>query len=391
MRGLLSLKAGLIASGVVVVLAAAVFLTPEIEQRLLPAAQHPAQQQQPASGSAHVADPYLTRAQFAKLLADRFDLADGWANPFTDVGENHWARPAIDAVVQAGWMEAYAGGRFAPEQHISEAEALDGVLKALQIPGDLREAKLGESTAQPFGLAVAKQLGLWPAATPFNERARVTPEQAKSLLAAATKLDRFTGKLKAENAEAHTLTLVDDAGKAHTLTVAAKTPLVRNTVPAQPGELLAGDSLFALADAKGNVKLLAARGQITKDDLSGKLAGMTQGVLTPDVVRALLDSDWATAEKSLSGVAYDRLTAAGATPKEAEAAVNQNWTQLRTLLVGRAAHALGGQLGLSTNLIDSMLAGDWTTARDQAEANLAQELLNRYMTKTGSNDALGFS
>lgn len=68
----------------------------------------------------------VTRAQFAKMLVEAAGLETGKVQQasFKDVPAGHWAAPAVEQAVAAGWIKGYKGGLFKPNAPISREEMM---------------------------------------------------------------------------------------------------------------------------------------------------------------------------------------------------------------------------------------------------------------------------
>ncbi|MBO9999807.1 MAG: family 10 glycosylhydrolase [Cyanobacteria bacterium SID2] len=79
----------------------------------------------------------MTRAQFAALLRQAFDVPNRWDYiPFTDVPSNHWARDAVRKAYAMGFLAGYPGNRFRPNQQIPKVQILVSLVSGLRISGD---------------------------------------------------------------------------------------------------------------------------------------------------------------------------------------------------------------------------------------------------------------
>lgn len=78
----------------------------------------------------------VTRAQFAKLLAETFGLeAQESAVEFTDVLPENWCYPYISAAKQTGIVTGYADGRFGADDNIARQDAAVMLVRALEHDG----------------------------------------------------------------------------------------------------------------------------------------------------------------------------------------------------------------------------------------------------------------
>lgn len=64
----------------------------------------------------------ITRAEFVTICA-RFTQVSASGETFTDVPASHWAFDAISTAASFGWVNGVDNGQFAPNQHITRAQA----------------------------------------------------------------------------------------------------------------------------------------------------------------------------------------------------------------------------------------------------------------------------
>lgn len=64
----------------------------------------------------------ITRAEFVTICA-RFTQVSASGEAFTDVPASHWAFDAISTAASFGWVNGVGNGQFAPNQHITRAQA----------------------------------------------------------------------------------------------------------------------------------------------------------------------------------------------------------------------------------------------------------------------------
>lgn len=64
----------------------------------------------------------ITRAEFVTICA-RFTQISASGETFTDVPASHWAFDAISTAASFGWVNGVGNGQFAPNQHITRAQA----------------------------------------------------------------------------------------------------------------------------------------------------------------------------------------------------------------------------------------------------------------------------
>ena len=76
----------------------------------------------------------LTRAQLATVFCRFLGLSDAVGQPFSDVSQEHWARPYIASVVEAGVMVGIGEDRFAPERAVTRGELAQALYRILNPP-----------------------------------------------------------------------------------------------------------------------------------------------------------------------------------------------------------------------------------------------------------------
>ena len=79
---------------------------------------------------------FLTRVQYASLLAKAFDLTPRFpATNFVDVPASFWGREAIMKANQAGFLVGFPGLKFMPNQNLTRVEAIVSLMNGLQLSG----------------------------------------------------------------------------------------------------------------------------------------------------------------------------------------------------------------------------------------------------------------
>ncbi|WP_339319642.1 S-layer homology domain-containing protein [Paenibacillus sp. FSL R10-2734] len=64
----------------------------------------------------------LTRAQFAKMIADGLKIKEGASNPFKDVKQGSWYEEAVKRAYAAGIVTGISADKFQPEKEITREE-----------------------------------------------------------------------------------------------------------------------------------------------------------------------------------------------------------------------------------------------------------------------------
>ena len=115
-------------------------------------------------------------------------------------------------------------------------------------------------------------------------------------------------------------------------------------------------------------------------DVRARVSEVARGLLTPTDVQLILKGEWRALADSAKSKLYDLLVAAGATPVEAASILNRDWDSLQYFAKERLAQVLGEQLGISPELSEAALDGNWEEARNLAQVEAVEVLLGRFLT-----------
>lgn len=101
-------------------------------------------------GQLHL-DQNLTRAEFAKMVAEAFDLQNAAEKTFTDLDSSHWSYPYVMRVVQAGAIDGYSDGSFRPDDLVTFEEAAK-IASGLLLNSWNVQLEKGVATAIEYGI-----------------------------------------------------------------------------------------------------------------------------------------------------------------------------------------------------------------------------------------------
>ena len=352
------------------------------------------------------------------------------AGQYADVSDPALAR-ALEALAPTGALTAFPGDAFRPSRAVTLGEfaraaaaafgvtvpagrpAESGAVEALVERGVLpRSQRLYEGLDLPVsvgnvmsaavrlagmddigrdwpaddpvaaGMALARAAGIMPeSVTPQDASRPATRAEAVQALYLARRLSTVSGTLELKGAG--TAEIQTELGSVR-VRLGESTVVVRNGRPASPEQLLEGDRVAAVVDVTGQARVLAASGSGLALDLDGtRLVAMAQRVLeemarqlTPEQWQMLLQGDWQAFSATVMPQLYDRLTAMGIAPWEADALVNRDWEALRSLAADRLAQEAGQRFDISPELVRSVLDFDWATARRLAQQELIERIIN---------------
>jgi parallel beta-helix repeat protein len=81
-------------------------------------------------------DDSLTRAQYAAILANAFDLSlQKEAIAFSDVGDDFWGKQAITKATRMGFISGYPDGTFRPNQNLTRTQTIVSLISGLGLTG----------------------------------------------------------------------------------------------------------------------------------------------------------------------------------------------------------------------------------------------------------------
>ncbi|HEY8416625.1 MAG TPA: hypothetical protein VIK93_01165 [Limnochordales bacterium] len=237
-------------------------------------------------------------------------------------------------------------------------------------------------------VAMTHRLGLIPhrPGDLFRPEDTVTVAEATEIIAAARELDIRTGRVAEINAPANSLTLAGEDGVTVSYVIGPDTAIVRNGVPATAQDLLPEDTVRAVADASGLLRLLVAEGQELSRSQQALtvLASVLRELLTPEQTAAILDRDWQRAENEFKVNLYNQLLEHGMTPEEAAAVLDQDWQALTEHGKARLTELVASRWPVAPELVRAVLDEDWDTALSYAEVEVLEYLLNELMEATSA-------
>ena len=276
----------------------------------------------------------ITRGEFAAVLANLLGLGEhtevpqGFYPSFSDLNPDYPGFLGIEILQRLALLPAHMVGRFEPYRLITRAEmayVLEQALKLEEIEGVVAEVE--------------------------NEGRQVVLKET-------------------EDAEGIKLSLL-----AETLYLApgslTKDPITKNE------KLNPGQHIVALT--RGNQALL-----VHLDDESPVQAlmhGFNQAtkvladILTPAQINALITGDWEQLGEEVRYEVYQELVDRGIAPWEAEALIQQDWSNLQVMLQDRLTQETAEYLDVTPELISAALNQNWSQLLEYAQVELAQRLL----------------
>jgi len=339
-------------------------------------------------------DQPITRAQFAQMAARAFQLEPGPDFVFADA-QDHPARRDLAMLVSYGALAAERDTTIAPEKPLTRAEAaraLVALLGLTTLEGRVRRAEGIAFDDVPAGhpffapIQLAARLGLFP---PFM-RGRLWPDEAVSraeaafMVDAALRLERHSGQLERIDAERRVLWISGPNRTQRSFPVSELDVL--DTERVVPWTALEpGRSLHLIVNRFGRPLLAWTEPEGRYAGLRETLREVAVELLTPEQVRAVLDGDWEHVADGVRVALYKELVARGVRPWEADALLALDWTAVQELGLVRLSEAVGQYLNVSPQLVAALIDRDWVAARNYAQVEALERLLQSQLFQVPDN------
>ncbi|HPZ14292.1 MAG TPA: S-layer homology domain-containing protein [Bacillota bacterium] len=331
----------------------------------------------------------VTRAELSKIVARTFGYAPTVDTKFSDM-EGHWAEPFVSALDTAEVVTGYPDGTFRPAQNVSRAE-LAAILSRVAQLGKVGVADASswtptyrdvDSTHWAFRhVEVARRLDIIPIhfGLVFEPDRPATRAETAHMVKSLAESEFARGTVAQVNKSAETLSLRNAAGNTQTIQIDPETIVYRNGVASDLESIRENDSVYAVGTGYGATRFVMAEGAVTREDITRKVSALTDGIITPEQVDAISRGKWDEARNGMSPALAQRLVEMGLTEEEAQALLAEEWDALPELAQRRLAMALSEEIGVSPELIESIMNRDWKSARSYAELEVAELLLSRFL------------
>lgn len=276
----------------------------------------------------------LTRAEGAVRLARALHLVEGneafaysWQSRFRDLQPDHPAFRAAHLLLHLDLLPQTMIDTFAPEQPLTRAEAAVMVHRVRDL--SVVRGVITYIDPETRGLAVQDP----------NKESRILP-------------------------------------------VGPAAAIFRNNGESRFEDLREGDQVYILGNHYGEPLYIRAWGMVVREDLLTRLSSLLKGVLRPDQIQAILRGDWQTATASLGQSLAQRLLGQGLSRAEVNAVMSQDWLKLEGLALQRVARAVAAEWGISPELAQALIRGDWERVKTLAQTEVASLILERVLGQT---------
>lgn len=345
-------------------------------------------------------DQSITRAELAKILSVAFNLKSSSKQTCSDTA-GHWAKEYANALVE-NQVITLEDGAFYPEKPVTRTEAVTILARLLKIKHPEEEYTLkvtpsftdiAEESPAFAEIELASRLGLLPGyyQQKFNPSYLATRADIAWMISRLREIKTLRGTVLDTNEASGLLTVKPEEGEqeARLVLMGEETVLLRNNITAKAGQVLEGDKLTVFFNSQEKPVFIKAYGEVTQNDLLGRLSAMVKERLTPEQIAAILAGDWDSVKDALTGELYNQMLNFGLTPAEAEAILMQDWQYLDLVSRDRLAEALSGYLGITRDLSRALLDRDLERIKEYAKIELITYALSRILDQNPSASGTG--
>ncbi len=335
-------------------------------------------------------DQSITRAELAKTLAVAYGFkASGRQDRFPDT-QGHWAQDYITALAQQEIITGYPDGYFKPEAPVTRAEIVTMLTRLLKVGTEEEQyimefvpsfPDLEEEHWAFYPVELAARLKILPGyfQPDFHPDRLASRADTAWMLDQLLNLQTVRGKITEHPSGSNLLTIQPEEGELQIVLVPQETVVFRNNITTTADQLTKDDKITIFYNRNQEPAIVKAYGEVTKNDLLGRLSSMVKGRLTTEQIASILAGDWEQVKDGLVGELYNQLLKYGLTPEEAESILIQDWAYLDTIGRDRLAGALSDYLGITRDLSRAILDRDLERIKEYAKIELTALALGQLL------------
>lgn len=333
-------------------------------------------------------DQSITRAELAKTLAVAYGFqSSGVQDVFPDT-QGHWAQDYIVALAHNEIITGYPNGSFKPEAPVTRAEMVTMLTRLLKIGAEDEQYTMEFIPSFPdleedywafHQIELASRLSILPGyyQPEFHPSRLANRADTAWMIEQLLNLKTVRGSILDNPSGSNLLTVQPDDGEIQIILVPQEAIVFRNNITTAAEQLTKEDKITIFYDRHNEPAIVKAFGEVTKNDLLGRLSSMVKGRLTTEQIASILAGDWEQVKDGLSGELYNQLLEYGLTPEEAESILVQDWAYLDTIGRDRLAGALSGYLGITKDLSRAILDRDLERVKEYGKIELTALALGK--------------
>lgn len=343
-------------------------------------------------------DQSVTRAELAKILAVTYKYKPSNQVEFSDI-DGHWAKDYITALAANKIITGYPDGTFRPDRPITRAEIVTMLTRILNV--GLQEEEYTQELPSTFSdvdkefwafrqIELSARLGILPGyyKPEFQPSRLASRADTAWMINNLRTLKVLRGKVLDNPEGSGLLTVEPEEGEVQIALAQPETIVLRNNITTAVENIRKDDKLTIIFGKNEEPAIIKAYGEVTSNDMLGKLSSMLKGRLTTEEIAAIMAGDWDRVKESLKGELYNEMIEFGLTPSEAESILVQDWEYLDTLSRDRLSEALSEYLGITKDLSRAILDRDIERIKEYGKIELTtlalQKLLEQGLLQNGS-------
>lgn len=345
-------------------------------------------------------DQSITRAEFAKVIAKAYNFKSKSTPNFTDV-KSHWAKEYIAALTEKKLINGYPDGNFQPDRPISRAEMVTVLSRLVNLGTEDEKYTSDLDSSFPDistdfwafkNIEIASRLGILPGyyKPEFRPSRLASRADTAWMVNTLRNMEIIEGKVMDDGNISGTLIIQTNHDDPETVVLSSSAIVFRNNLSTTPDKIQQNDQIKVYKSISGEYSVAKAVGEVTKDDLLGRLSSGTKGKVSPEQVSAILSGDWDSVKENIQGDLYNRMLAFGLNPSEAESVLAQDWEYLDSLSKDRLSEALSGATGITKDLSRALLDRDMDRIKEYSKIELTTAALTKIMQSgvLGSGDSV---
>jgi hypothetical protein len=345
-------------------------------------------------------DQSITRAEFAKVIAKAYNFKSKSTPNFTDV-KSHWAKEYIAALTEKKLINGYPDGNFQPDRPISRAEMVTVLSRLVNLGTEDEKYTSDLDSSFPDistdfwafkNIEIASRLGILPGyyKPEFRPSRLASRADTAWMVNTLRNMEIIEGKVMDDGNISGTLIIQTNHDDPETVVLSSSAIVFRNNLSTTPDKIQQNDQIKVYKSTSGEYSVAKAVGEVTKDDLLGRLSSGTKGKVSPEQVSAILSGDWDSVKENIQGDLYNRMLAFGLNPSEAESVLAQDWEYLDSLSKDRLSEALSGATGITKDLSRALLDRDMDRIKEYSKIELTTAALTKIMQSgvLGSGDSV---
>jgi len=334
-------------------------------------------------------EEYITRAEFSKIIARAFGYAPKDLNKFTDM-QNHWAKYFVSTLAESQIVTGYPDGSFKPSNNITRSEivsvlariaGLDNIPKSDSALWSPTFTDVNSDHWAFSSIEIANKLEIIPIhfGLVFQPEKAATRAEVVYMVNELRTAQIAKGTISDISYNGNDIVFISDSGNSQNIRLGQDVVIYRNDVLASAGKLQKKDELLIVGTSYGSPRFAIAKGTITREDIITKVSSLTKGLLSPEQVDMISKGEWQKVSEDLKPSLSMQMQNLGLTAEESNAILNQNWDALPDLGKERLSKAISNEIGISSELVSSIMDMDWESAKVYAQLDAAQIILNTLM------------